>query len=432
MMSSETSISFMKENSSNMSDSEKNKVLEDIIGESQSLVKGSSKKSTTSSSLMDPRMLKLELHLTEREIELIRDSWFIMLNDDLSPQTMAAFYGKLRQNKKISLTANLITNEKFNVMNQQYEENRKRLIKDKSIPYQISNTSTIEGSLFCAQFYENLIAMDQNVERMFPSIRHQAVSFSGVLNTAVDNLENIHVLDSYLRGIGKRHSRILGIKPAYFETMGKAFIRTFQDRFGIFFTIELEDIWSRLYSYLANGMIAFGVDPVLPQSIKSTRANSLDTLRTTSSGDASLRNSSFSKAQESDTSDYKTYMAQFNCDIVEEDDLDFPIPEKLTTETSINENDNDVDDVKDMIKNFGFNMNKAEMTHKDSIQVKKTPLDSVNPKSSASSSKDNMSTASSISEKTRKKAVLQNKMKKKISAPIETPYKMSKRDCIIM
>lgn len=43
MMSSETSISFMKENSSNMSDSEKNKVLEDIIGESQSLVKGSSK-----------------------------------------------------------------------------------------------------------------------------------------------------------------------------------------------------------------------------------------------------------------------------------------------------------------------------------------------------------------------------------------------------
>lgn len=91
MMSSETSISFMKENSSNMSDSEKNKVLEDIIGESQSLVKGSSKKSTTSSSLMDPRMLKLELHLTEREIELIRDSWFIMLNDDLSPQTMAAF-----------------------------------------------------------------------------------------------------------------------------------------------------------------------------------------------------------------------------------------------------------------------------------------------------------------------------------------------------
>lgn len=179
MMSSETSISFMKENSSNMSDSEKNKVLEDIIGESQSLVKGSSKKSTTSSSLMDPRMLKLELHLTEREIELIRDSWFIMLNDDLSPQTMAAFYGKLRQNKKISLTANLITNEKFNVMNQQYEENRKRLIKDKSIPYQISNTSTIEGSLFCAQFYENLIAMDQNVERMFPSIRHQAVSLIG-------------------------------------------------------------------------------------------------------------------------------------------------------------------------------------------------------------------------------------------------------------
>ncbi|KAL3233873.1 Uncharacterized protein RNJ44_03913 [Nakaseomyces bracarensis] len=331
-----------------------NKMLENIMGETKSLVKlASAKKSVMSSTLNDFALQKVELVLNEREIELIRDSWFIMLNDDLSPETMTAFYGKLRQNKKLSLTSNLITNEKFSVLNEQYEEKRKHIINNTSIPYQVLNTSSIEGSLFCAQFYENLIAMDQNVERMFPSIRHQAVSFSGVLNTAVDNLENIHVLDSYLRGIGKRHARILGIIPAYFETMGKAFIRTFQDRFGVFFTIELEDIWSRLYSYLANGMIAFGVDPVIPQSLKTSRKNSIDTLNGGSSSDNSRRDSFISKNNESEISDFKRYMAEFNHEIVEEDDLDFPIPGIVTTETSFQESD--IRDVENKMNNFTFN-----------------------------------------------------------------------------
>lgn len=357
-----------------------NKVLENIIGENKSLAKlASAKKSMISSTLNDLAMQKVELVLNEREIELIRDSWFIMLNDDLSPQTMSAFYGKLRQNKKLSLTSNLITNEKFSVLNEQYEEKRQHIINNTSIPYQVLNTSSIEGSLFCAQFYENLIAMDQNVERMFPSIRHQAVSFSGVLNTAVDNLENIHILDSYLRGIGKRHARILGIRPAYFETMGKAFIRTFQDRFGVFFTIELEDIWSRLYSYLANGMIAFGVDPVIPQSIKESRANSLDTLNGGSSSDNSRKNSFVSKNNESEISDFKKYMAQFNHEIVEEDDLDFPIPGILTTETSFQ--DSELGDVENKLNNFTFS--------------KKSPVPSV--KSSPTTRSDNQRHDSNVS-----------------------------------
>lgn len=165
--------------------------------------------------------VQLVLNFSSREIKLIRDTWYEMLSDDL------------HQN-----------------------------LTDKNQTTSINHAS-IASSLFCIQFYANLLGMDPNLERMFPSIKHQAISFAGVLSTAIINLENLKTLDAYLQNLGKRHSRILGIDPPHFELMGTALLKTFHDRFGSNFSLELERCWARLYSYLANSILQFGIDPVL-------------------------------------------------------------------------------------------------------------------------------------------------------------------------
>lgn len=118
-------------------------------------------------------------------------------------------------------------------------------------------------STFCSQLYINLLEMDPLLEVAFPSLRHQAALMAGLILSAVNLLENLSEMDDYLVGLGKRHSRILGIEPPQFELMGEALIQTFHERFGTRFTHELEVLWIKLYMYLANSLIQFGVDPVL-------------------------------------------------------------------------------------------------------------------------------------------------------------------------
>lgn len=167
--------------------------------------------------------MKLVLNFNANEIKLIRSTWNEMINDDLN----------------------------------------KNLNTENNAQATSINHASIASSLFCIQFYSNLLGMDPNLERMFPSIKHQAISFAGVLSTAIINLENLKALDDFLLNLGKRHSRILGIDPPHFELMGVALLKTFQDRFGINFSLELERCWARLYTYLANSILQFGIDPVL-------------------------------------------------------------------------------------------------------------------------------------------------------------------------
>ncbi|ODV61069.1 globin ASCRUDRAFT_75803 [Ascoidea rubescens DSM 1968] len=168
----------------------------------------------------EPTKVITLLTLTPHEIKLIRSSWNQMLLDESS-------------------------DEDYN--------------HDFSAP----PVTALASSLFCRQFYHNLLSMAPELEEMYPSIKHQAVAYSGVLSTAITHLENLSLLDDYLIQLGRRHSRLLGIEPPHFELMGEAFLKTFQDRFGVCFTVELEDLWSRLYSYLANTILQGGVDPLM-------------------------------------------------------------------------------------------------------------------------------------------------------------------------
>lgn len=162
-------------------------------------------------------------------------------------------------------------------------------------------------STFCTQLYLNLLNMDPQLERMFPSLRHQATSMAGVMTFALNLLENLSCLDEYLCQLGKRHLRILNIEPFQFEMMGEALIYTFVERFGTRFTNELEVLWIKFYLYLANSLIQFGIDPVLrlgtqvceTTGVYSESVFSVDSLNTTMSDTRRASNATTTTAKTS-------------------------------------------------------------------------------------------------------------------------------------
>lgn len=212
------------------------------------------------SSVIDRIRYKIVLKLNSREKQLLRESWSMILNEDITIET-----AKTKQSSKKGFKFNPLST--LNSQNNNARRNSVSSINSATsiVPETKGNvhSNAFASSLFCSQFYANLLSMDAELERMFPSTKHQAVAFAGVLNTAIKNLENLQSLETFLLGLGKRHARILGIEPPHFELMGVAFLKTLQDRFGIHCTIELEEVWSRLYSYLANSILQFGIDPYL-------------------------------------------------------------------------------------------------------------------------------------------------------------------------
>lgn len=190
------------------------------------------------------QQFKIELNLSKKEIELIRFTWYKMLLDEPVevPEPNLPIPGGFRFAAKNSLSAQA-----------QQQQN----IETPKV------TNNITSSLFCRQLYGNLLGMDPKLEKLFPSIKHQAVAFAGVMSFAISQLENLSALNDYLENLGKRHSRILGIEPSMFELMGEALIQTFHERFGNRFNQELEVLWIKLYLFLANSLLQFGIDPVL-------------------------------------------------------------------------------------------------------------------------------------------------------------------------
>ena len=173
---------------------------------------------------------RIKLSLTRKEIELLRYTWNQMITD----QPVSQF--------------------DTNVTN----------IPGAFKPVTPSRPGLVvsASSMFCRQLYANLLSMDPNLEKLFPSINHQAVAFAGVISLAISQLENLLGIEEYLSNLGKRHSRILGIEPAQFELLGEAFVLTFHERLGAKFNPELEILWIKLYMYLANTLLQYGIDPV--------------------------------------------------------------------------------------------------------------------------------------------------------------------------
>lgn len=192
---------------------------------------------------------KIELNLNKKDTELIRYTWNKMLLDEPVAQT----------NSKLPIPGGF----NFNGETTLQQEAARAHASQQDYASQSKVANNIASSLFCRQLYSNLLSMDPGLEKLFPSIKHQAVAFAGVMSFTISQLENLTALNDYLENLGKRHSRILGIEPSMFELMGEAMVQTFHERFGNRFTQDLEILWIKLYLYLANSLLQFGIDPIL-------------------------------------------------------------------------------------------------------------------------------------------------------------------------
>ncbi|KAK7204135.1 hypothetical protein BZA70DRAFT_281565 [Myxozyma melibiosi] len=122
------------------------------------------------------------------------------------------------------------------------------------------------ANLFFSQFYQNLFALRPDLEFMFPDIQRQSAALSGIFSAALAMLDNIRALDDVLERLGRRHAYIMGVEPEHFELLGVIFIQTLRDRLGSRFTPNIELTWVKIYSYLAQKMIAAGSDNFTPSS----------------------------------------------------------------------------------------------------------------------------------------------------------------------
>ncbi|KAI5969478.1 hypothetical protein CANMA_001546 [Candida margitis] len=197
-----------------------------------------------------PDRYRFKLQFTKHEIEMLRYTWNKML---------------LEENKASSNMPG-----GFNSNN-----GPKRNVSKSSTAPRQTTTSSMASSLFCRQLYSNLLTLAPELELLWPSLRHQAVSFAQVMQMTIAHLEDLSVLDSFFEKLGKSHARIFGIEPPAYEIMGEALIQTFNERFGTRFTIELEVLWIKLFLYMANSILQFGLDPVLRLQRTESRQSSV-------------------------------------------------------------------------------------------------------------------------------------------------------------
>ncbi|KAI3406338.2 hypothetical protein KGF56_000819 [Candida oxycetoniae] len=208
----------------------------DIKELSYHLVKVDTRMSMDQRYLESPLQYAAKLNLTQNEIDMVRYTWNQMLMEDKSNK-IKQIPGEFSTSATIGETP---------------------------------NCSSISLGLFCRQFYANILIRAPDLEKMFPSIKHQAISFAEVMTLIISQLEDLSVLNTYFVKLAKKHSRVLGIGAVHFEVMGEALMQTFRERFGPQFTLELEILWIKVYLFLANTLMQMGLDPRLrPELIES-------------------------------------------------------------------------------------------------------------------------------------------------------------------
>lgn len=218
------------------------------------------------------KKFKISLKLKPTEIELLRKSWAIVTSNESRASDLHAL--EPTRSRSSSVVNLRLTTTETNTSSQS------NLQGPPSTPMATSTSPTANAiqsfstNLFTIQFYNNFIGMDPEVERLIPSIKHQASAFAGVISVAIGTLEDLSKMKESLLNLGHLHARILGIDSPYFKIMGEALIKTFQDWFGnspVSFPLELEEAWIKLYCFLANSIIQGGIDPVIEYNIQPAR-----------------------------------------------------------------------------------------------------------------------------------------------------------------
>jgi hemoglobin-like flavoprotein len=103
-------------------------------------------------------------------------------------------------------------------------------------------------------FYEDLFQRDPGLRALFKrDMTEQRQKLMAMLGTAVANLGNWGKIAPAVQALGQRHAAY-GVKPADYDTVGKALIATLEKGLGDAFTPEVRDAWLACYSVVAAEM----------------------------------------------------------------------------------------------------------------------------------------------------------------------------------
>ena len=104
-------------------------------------------------------------------------------------------------------------------------------------------------------FYDTLFEMDPNLKSMFKGdIQAQSRKLMQMISIAVSKLRSLDALVPVLQDLGVKHIEY-GVKPAHYDTVAAALLKTLEAGLGDAFTPELKAAWVDVYSLVAGTMI---------------------------------------------------------------------------------------------------------------------------------------------------------------------------------
>lgn len=104
-------------------------------------------------------------------------------------------------------------------------------------------------------FYSKLFYDRPELKRLFPqNMDQQYRKLMDMLNTIVARLERLDELAEDIAAMAKRHEGY-GVKPEYYEPVGKALLWTLQKGLGNEWEDDIKAAWTKCYTGLSNTMI---------------------------------------------------------------------------------------------------------------------------------------------------------------------------------
>lgn len=111
-----------------------------------------------------------------------------------------------------------------------------------------------------ALFYARLFELDPSLRPMFRGdMTEQGRKLMTMIATAVAALERLDTIVPAVRQLGARHTGY-GVKEEHYATVGAALLWTLEKGLGPAFTAEVRAAWTKVYTLLANTMIAAARD----------------------------------------------------------------------------------------------------------------------------------------------------------------------------
>ena len=103
-------------------------------------------------------------------------------------------------------------------------------------------------------FYSNLFSMDPSLKPMFRGdMQTQGAKLMAMIGAAVHKLEDLDTLIPVLQGLGRRHDTY-GVKPAHYDTVGAALLKTLEQGLGEDFTLPVRAAWAHVYGVMVSVM----------------------------------------------------------------------------------------------------------------------------------------------------------------------------------